>query len=55
MPAGSNARICSSVALQGRMAEKTCCSRIRRAISCVYWPPKSSTRMPPRSLALTGC
>src|SRR5579871_6459664 len=32
------------------MAEKTCCSRIRRAMSCVYCPPKSSTTIPPSSV-----
>src|SRR5215475_6028032 len=31
------------------MALKTCCSRMRRAISCVYCPPKSSTTTPPSS------
>src|SRR5262249_27348168 len=31
------------------MALKTCCSRMRRAISWVYWPPKSSTTTPPSS------
>src|ERR1019366_3629960 len=50
IPAGSYLRICSTVAVQGRMALNTCCSRIRRAINCVYCPPKSSTTMPPHSL-----
>src|SRR5579872_1235861 len=50
MPTGSNLRICSIPAVHGRIALKTCCSRIRRAISCVYCPPKSSTTMPPDSL-----
>src|SRR5215475_11243640 len=31
------------------MALKTFCSRMRRAMSWVYWPPKSSTTTPPRS------
>src|SRR5579862_88661 len=31
------------------MALKTCCSRTRRAINWVYWPPKSSTTTPPNS------
>src|SRR4029077_6962571 len=39
----------SSEAVHGRIAEKTCCSRIRRAISWVYWPPKSRTTTPPSS------
>src|SRR6202042_1195249 len=46
MPTGSSARISSSFAVHGSTAEKTCCSRTRRAMSCVYWPPKSSTTMP---------
>src|SRR5580704_12856422 len=50
IPTGSNLRICSIPAVQGRIALNTCCSRIRRAINCVYCPPKSSTTMPPRSL-----
>src|SRR5579885_3348302 len=52
MPAGSNLRISSTEALQGRMAEKTCCSRMRRAMSCVYCPPKSRTTTPPRSVSM---
>src|ERR1700728_1402953 len=46
MPTGSSARTSSSCAVHGSTAEKTCCSRTRRAMSCVYWPPKSSTTMP---------
>src|ERR1700738_16995 len=49
MPVGSSLRISSSVVVHGRTEEKTCCSRIRRAMSCVYWPPKSRTTTPPRS------
>src|SRR5229473_3432409 len=49
MPVGSSLRISSSVVVHGRTEEKTCCSRMRRAMSCVYWPPKSSTTIPPRS------
>src|ERR1700740_3041533 len=49
MPVGSSLRISSSVVVQGRTEEKTCCSRMRRAMSCVYWPPKSRTTTPPRS------
>src|SRR5271163_3144861 len=49
MPDGSKALIFSRLELHGSTAEKTCCSRIRRAMSCVYWPPKSRTTMPPRS------
>src|ERR1700687_4510189 len=53
-PEGSNFRISSTLAVQGRMALNTCCSRIRRAISCVYCPPKSSTTIPPRSLLFSS-
>src|ERR1700680_4745199 len=49
MPEGSNLRISSSVVVHGRTEEKTCCSRIRRAMSWVYWPPKSRTTTPPSS------
>src|SRR5271165_2309531 len=49
MPAGANLRISSNEELQGRTAENTCCSRMRRAMSCVYWPPKSRTTTPPTS------
>src|ERR1700730_3815250 len=53
-PAGSNFRISSTLAVQGSIALNTCCSRIRRAISCVYCPPKSSTTIPPRSLIVSS-
>src|SRR5882672_2345043 len=49
MPAGSYLWISSTEVVHGRMALKTFCSRMRRAMSCVYWPPKSSTTTPPRS------
>src|SRR6202048_5514030 len=49
MPVGSSLRISSSVVVHGRTEEKTCCSRTARAMSCVYWPPKSRTTTPPRS------
>src|ERR1700722_17291082 len=56
MPAGANSLIFSKDELHGSTAEKTCCSRMRRAISCVYWPPKSRTTTPPRSeLGLGSC
>ena len=41
MPMGFCARISSTEAVQGRTTEKTFCSRMRRAMSCVYWLPKS--------------
>src|SRR3984885_1069626 len=53
IPTGSSPRISSSLAVQGKIAENTCCSRIRRAISCVYCPPKSSTTIPCRVLTVT--
>src|SRR4029077_10307537 len=49
-PTGSSARISSSEAVHGRIAENTSCSRMRRAINCVYWPPKSRTTTPCRVL-----
>src|SRR5277367_3589297 len=52
IPTGSSARISSSLAVHGKIAENTCCSRIRRAISCVYCPPKSSTTIPCRVLTV---
>src|SRR5271157_4539991 len=52
MPTGSCARISSSFAVHGRTAENTCCSRMRRAISCVYCPPKSRTTIPCRVLTV---
>src|SRR5271157_2541648 len=45
-PTGSSLEISSTFTLQGRMEEKTCSSRIRRAINWVYWPPKSRTTIP---------
>src|ERR1700758_2825354 len=47
--------ILSKLELHGNTAEKTCCSRMRRAISCVYCPPKSRTTMPPRSASGIPC
>jgi hypothetical protein len=35
--------------VHGKTAENTRCSRTRRAINCVYCPPKSNTTTPPRS------
>src|SRR5215469_2844650 len=53
-PAGSSFPTSSTAVVHGRIAEKTPCSLTRRAISCVYCPPKSSTTMPPCS-AFSGC
>ncbi len=41
MPAGFHRRISSAEEFGGRTTENTRASRTRRAISCVYWPPKS--------------
>src|SRR6516162_6796484 len=49
IPAGSSLRISSSEVVHGKIAENTPCSLTRRAISCVYCPPKSSTTIPPCS------
>ena len=38
---GRRERISASEAVQGRTTEKTFCSRMRRAMSWVYWLPKS--------------
>ena len=43
MPAGAYLWISFSEAVQGSTTENTLCSRIRRAISCVYCEPKSRT------------
>ena len=43
MPLYPSARICSSGWVQEKISEYTDISRTRRAISCVYWPPKSRT------------
>ena len=40
-PIGLSARISSRGAVQGSTTENTFCSRMRRAISCVYCDPKS--------------
>src|SRR5204862_5836867 len=43
MPLYPSARICWSGWVQEKISEYTDISRTRRAISCVYWPPKSRT------------
>src|SRR5438445_4195178 len=43
IPTGEYFWISSIFELQGRTAEKTFCSRTRRAISCEYCAPKSRT------------
>src|SRR5271155_2034426 len=55
IPTGSCARISARLAVHGRIAENTCCSRMRRAMSCVYWPPKSSTTIPCFVLTMPPC
>ena len=41
---GANARIAASSTVHGRISEYTPASRTRRAISWVYWEPKSRIR-----------
>src|SRR5258708_18562971 len=43
IPTGEYLRMSSILELHGRIAEKTFCSRTRRAISCEYCAPKSRT------------
>jgi hypothetical protein len=45
MPAGLRARICSAAVSGAQISEYTDSSRRRRAMSCVYWDPKSRTMM----------
>src|SRR5438270_12968937 len=45
IPAGRYPLISSRDAVQGSTTEKTRCSRIRRAMSCVYCEPKSRMTM----------
>src|SRR4051812_12440797 len=45
MPAGRASWICAFVALYGRISQYTSSSRSRRAISWVYWLPKSRIRI----------
>src|SRR3984885_16315328 len=45
MPAGEQLLTSSSEAVQGSTTEKTFCSRMRRAMSCVYCAPKSRMTM----------
>src|ERR1700744_3701255 len=49
IPVGSNFWISLIFDVHGSTEENTCCSRTRRAISCVYCPPKSITTTPPNS------
>src|SRR4051795_5898450 len=44
MPLGLRASISSIGMFRGTISENTCASRTRRAISCAYWAPKSTTR-----------
>src|ERR1022692_4953692 len=45
MPTGAQLLISCSEAVQGSTTEKTFCSRMRRAMSCVYCAPKSRMTM----------
>ncbi len=42
--AGDFATISATDMVCGTISEYTCASRTRRAISCAYWAPKSTTR-----------
>src|SRR5437588_2049381 len=44
MPFGFRASISATGMSRGTISEYTCASRTRRAISCAYWAPKSTTR-----------
>src|SRR5205085_447825 len=44
MPLGLRASISATGMSRGTISEYTCASRTRRAISCAYWAPKSTTR-----------
>src|SRR2546430_3861023 len=41
MPAGAKSRMNASPTSWGWISQYTCSSRTRRAMSCVYWAPKS--------------
>src|SRR5713226_6686044 len=41
IPTGAYRRISFFLAVHGSTTEKTCCSRMRRAMSCEYCAPKS--------------
>src|SRR5512139_1378022 len=45
MPLGLNAATSASLTSQGWISQYTPSSRTRRAMSCVYWEPKSRMRM----------
>src|SRR5438093_4222165 len=45
MPAGASRRIVASGTSKGWISQYTWSSRTRRAISCVYWEPKSRMRI----------
>ena len=53
-PAGSRARISSGGESCGTTAEKTRHSRMRRAMSWLYWAPKSTTKTPPGAAAASA-
>ncbi len=44
MPLGFHLRTSSLLTSQGRISQYTPCSRTRRAMSWVYWAPKSRIR-----------
>jgi len=46
MPLGFQSRIHCTVRVGGWISQYTCASRTRRAMSWVYWEPKSMMRIP---------
>ena len=52
--AGRRASISAVVMVLGTIWEYTWHSRTRRAISCAYWAPKSTTSTGPDSLAMSA-
>src|SRR5438067_5240221 len=51
---GLRARTCCAVIVCGTSSEYTRASRTRRAISCEYWPPRSTTRTGRSSAGASG-
>src|SRR5271155_608667 len=52
IPRGFSARIFSGAKLNGWISQYTLASRTRRAMSCVYWLPKSRIRITKSDLAI---
>ena len=54
MPLGFHLRTSSLVTSQGRISQYTPCSRTRRAMSWVYWAPKSRIRTREEWMSVCG-